>query len=82
MLQPSRPAFQNNHALHGLPIAPHSRHPFKEGNHQLCVKSLFLVTNEFTHKIFKNKDVPQSLIYVWDIVKARVKYHDLSRIKI
>jgi len=54
--------FQSINAPHSFPISPNSRNPFNKDNLQLCVKSLFLGTNEFQHNISKNKDVPQSLI--------------------
>lgn len=76
MPKPSQPSFQCIHALHGFPIAPHSRNAFEKDNHRLCVKFLFLVTNEFQYIISKYSDVPQSLIYVL------AKGPDLSGIKI
>lgn len=82
MRHPSKPAFQSIYLQHCFPIIPNSEYLFKKGNHQLCVTSLSWGTIESHQKISKDKDVPQSLIYVRDIVKERVKDHDLSRIKI
>ncbi|MFA6012972.1 MAG: hypothetical protein WC799_23490 [Desulfobacteraceae bacterium] len=71
MPQPSKPALQSIRALHGFPIALQFNNPFKNANHQLCVKSSLLVTTEFPHYISKNNDVPH-VINLKNIYHAKV----------